>query len=122
MWGGWNGEKEDVRKLLAILLGADKEEIAIIHNTSEGMNIFARSFNLREGDEVILADHEHRTGVAPFEYFCQGRGVKLIRPVLPVLPESGEETLRCISQGNNTSYKAYLNGPYDQYQRNDSPC
>ncbi|MEE4114689.1 MAG: aminotransferase class V-fold PLP-dependent enzyme, partial [Marinilabiliaceae bacterium] len=91
MWGGWNGEKEDVRKLIATLLGADKEEIAIIHNTSEGMNIFARSFNLREGDEVILADHEHRTGVAPFEYFCQGRGVKLIRPVLPVLPESGEE-------------------------------
>ena len=93
MWGGWNDEKEDVRKLIATLLGADKEEIAIIHNTSEGMNIFSRSFNLREGDEVILADHEHRTGVAPFEYFCQGRGVKLIRPVLPVLPESGEELL-----------------------------
>lgn len=93
MWGGWNDEKENVRKLIATLLGADKEEIAIIHNTSEGMNIFSRSFNLREGDEVILADHEHRTGVAPFEYFCQGRGVKLIRPVLPVLPESGEELL-----------------------------
>ena len=91
MWGGWNKEKEDVRKEIAALLGANEEEIAIIHNTSEGMNLFAHSFNLQAGDEVILADHEHRTGVAPFVFYCESRGVKLVRPVLPILPGSKEE-------------------------------
>ncbi len=91
MWGGWSSQKEDVRKLVAEYLGADPEEIAIIHNTSEGMNLFARSFDLKEGDEIILADHEHRTGVAPYEYYCESRGIKLVRPVLPLLPESADE-------------------------------
>ncbi len=93
MWGGWNAEKEVVRKSIADYLSADPETIALIHNTSEGMNLFARSFDLKAGDEIILADHEHRTGVAPFEYYCELRGVKLIRPVLPILPSSEEEIL-----------------------------
>lgn len=93
MWGGWEQDKERVREKIAGYFSADKEEIAVIHNTTEGMNLFARSFNLKEGDEIILADHEHRTGVAPYEYFCKPLGVKLIRPVLPLLPESPEELL-----------------------------
>lgn len=91
MWGGWSDEKEEVRKKIAEFIGADSEEIAIIHNTSEGMNLFAQSFNLVKGDEIILADHEHRTGVAPFQYYCESRGIKLVRPVLPILPETKEE-------------------------------
>ena len=57
------------------------------------MNLFARSFDLKAGDEIILADHEHRTGVAPFKYYCELRGVKLVRPVLPILPSSEEEII-----------------------------
>jgi len=93
MWGGWNDQKEDVRKRIAAYFSVDSEEIAIIHNTTEGMNLFARSFDLKAGDEIILADHEHRTGVAPYEYFCEARGVKLVRPVLPILPSDQEEII-----------------------------
>jgi isopenicillin-N epimerase len=91
MWGGWNEEKENVRELLASFLSVDPETIGLIHNTSEGMNLFAQSFDLKPGDEIILADHEHRTGVAPFEYYCESRGVKLVRPVLPILPSGIDE-------------------------------
>jgi selenocysteine lyase/cysteine desulfurase len=91
MWGGWDKEKEAVRKMAADYINADSEEIALTHNTSEGMNLFARSFDLREGDEIILADHEHPTGVIPYEYYCRPLGVKLVRPVLPLLPSSPEE-------------------------------
>lgn len=93
MWGAWEPDKERVREQIAGYFSADKEEIAVIHNTTEGKNLFARSFGLKEGDEIILADHEHRTGVAPYEYFCKPLGVKLVRPVLPLLPESPEELL-----------------------------
>jgi len=54
MWGGWEPDKERVRGQIADYFSVSKEEIAVTHNTTEGMNLFARSFNLKEGDEIIL--------------------------------------------------------------------
>lgn len=88
MWGGWEDEKEEVRKKVADLFSVSSEEIALIHNTTEGMNLIARSFDLKPGDEVILGNHEHASGTIPWEVWQETRGVKLIRPELPILPES----------------------------------
>lgn len=84
-------KKEEIRIKAAKLLDVENEEIAIIHNTTEGMNVIASSFPLKAGDEVILADHEHPSGVVPWKYWQETRGVKLIRPVLPILPKNKEE-------------------------------
>ncbi len=91
MWGGWDEEKEMVREKVAKLLSVSAEEIALIHNTTEGMNLMARSFNLKPGDEIILADHEHNSGRICWEVFQENRGVKIVRPVLPILPKREEE-------------------------------
>lgn len=91
MWGGWKEEIEDTRQSVADLLGANAEEIALIHNTTEGMNLIARSFDLQPGDEVILADHEHTSGRVCWEVFQEAKGVKLVRPELPILPKTVEE-------------------------------
>ena len=91
MWGAWSEEKEAVRSKAAALLGASPEEIAIIHNTTEGMNLVAASLDLEAGDEVIVADHEHPSGTIPWQYWQEPKGVKLVRPTLPILPsEPGE--------------------------------
>jgi selenocysteine lyase/cysteine desulfurase len=86
MWGGWSEEKETVRSKAAVLLGASPEEIALIHNTTEGMNLIASSLDLEPGDEVIVADHEHPSGTIPWQYWQEPKGVKLVRPILPILP------------------------------------
>lgn len=91
MWGGWKDEFESVRTKGADLLGASAEEIALIHNTTEGMNLIAFSLDLEAGDEVIAADHEHWSGTIPWEYWQVPKGVKLVRPTLPVLPSSPGE-------------------------------
>ncbi len=91
MWGGWSEEMEAVRSKCAILLGADSEEIALIHNTTEGMNLVASSLDLKSGDEVIIADHEHSSGTIPWQYWQEPRGVRLVRPTLPVLPSGPDE-------------------------------
>ena len=93
MWGGWNDEKEETRTKVAELLSVDAEEIALIHNTTEGMNLIARSFELEPGDEVILADHEHASGTICWEVWQESKGIKLVRPTLPILPESVEEVV-----------------------------
>ncbi len=91
MWGGWNTDKELVREKAAKTVGASPEEIALIHNTTEGMNVVAASMNLEPGDEVILADHEHTSGTIPWQYWQESKGIKLVRPTLPLLPESPGE-------------------------------
>ena len=91
MWGGWSEEKEGVRTRCAELVGASAEEVALIHNTTEGMNVVAASPDLEPGDEVILADHEHYSGTIPWKYWQEPKGVKLVRPVLPILPSGPEE-------------------------------
>ncbi|NER11920.1 aminotransferase class V-fold PLP-dependent enzyme [Leptobacterium flavescens] len=93
MWGGWNEEKEEVRQKVADMFSVSAEEIALIHNTTEGMNLIARSFDLQPGDEVILADHEHASGTIPWEAWQESRGIKLVRPVLPVVPKTVEEVV-----------------------------
>jgi len=92
MWGAWQKEIEQTRAKVADMFSVDKEEIALIHNTTEGMNLIAHSMDLKEGDEVILANHEHTSGTACWQYWQeQANGVKLVRPKLPLLPASEDE-------------------------------
>ena len=91
MWGGWDTEKETTRKKVADLFSVSKEEIALIHNTTEGMNLIARSLELKAGDEVILADHEHSSAVIPWTVWQGEKGIKLVRPTLPILPKTKED-------------------------------
>jgi cysteine desulfurase/selenocysteine lyase len=93
MWGGWKDEIEEVRKKTADLFSVSEEEIALIHNTTEGMNLIASSMELQEGDEVISADHEHTSALNPWKYWQASKGVKIVTPTLPILPESVEEVV-----------------------------
>lgn len=93
MWGGWEDEKEEVRRKAANLFSVSPEEIALIHNTTEGMNLIARSFDLNPGDEVILADHEHASGTIPWEVWQETKGITLVRPKLPILPKTASDVL-----------------------------
>ena len=98
MWGGWSEEFEAVRSKAAALLGASSEDIALIHNTTEGMNLVAFSLDLDSGDEVIVADHEHTSGTIPWQYWQEPKGVKIVRPTLPILPNSSEEIVEVYRQ------------------------
>ena len=93
MWGGWEDEKEEVRRKAANLFSVSPEEIALIHNTTEAMNLIARSFDLNPGDEVILADHEHASGTIPWEVWQETKGITLVRPQLPILPKTASDVL-----------------------------
>jgi len=93
MWGGWVEEKETTRKKVADLFSVSEEEIALIHNTTEGMNLIARSFDLQAGDEIILGDHEHASGTIPWKAWQESKGIKLVRPQLPMMPQSVEEVV-----------------------------
>ena len=54
----------------------DASEIIFTKNTTEGINLVANSFGLKEGDEVILSDKEHNSNLLPFLKLSK-KGIKL---------------------------------------------
>ena len=69
--------KSQARARLASLLGCDPAEVALTHNTTEGMNIALMGLDWRPGDEVITAHLEHPGGLYPLYVLKQRFGVKI---------------------------------------------
>ncbi|MCZ7571828.1 MAG: aminotransferase class V-fold PLP-dependent enzyme [Ardenticatenaceae bacterium] len=55
----------ELRADFARLLGADADEIALTHHTTEGMNIATWGLNWQSGDEVLVTTLEHEGGLIP---------------------------------------------------------
>jgi L-cysteine/cystine lyase len=67
----------EARGRFAALLGCSPDEIALTHNTTEGMNIALAGMRWEPGDEVITATTEHPGGLYPV-YLLKGRyGVRI---------------------------------------------
>ena len=68
---------KNVRVQMAQYLFCDPDEIAFTRNVTEGINIAARSLNLKEGDEVVITDNEHVGGILPWMAIAKGKGVTI---------------------------------------------
>jgi cysteine desulfurase / selenocysteine lyase len=60
------GTLAESRRLLAQLIGATSEEIALTVNTGFGLGVVARALPLRQGDVVLLSDREFPANVYPW--------------------------------------------------------
>ncbi|MDG1929553.1 MAG: aminotransferase class V-fold PLP-dependent enzyme, partial [Nitrospinaceae bacterium] len=71
----WVLELEHTRKKFAELINADRDEIAFVKNTSEGISIVANGFDWQLGDNVVIPDIEFPANVYPWWNLKQ-RGVE----------------------------------------------
>ncbi|MBI4881692.1 MAG: aminotransferase class V-fold PLP-dependent enzyme [Planctomycetes bacterium] len=62
----WIATFQETRAAAAALIGAAPEEVAFLHNTSEGMNVVANGLDLGPGDSVVLVDGEFPANVYPW--------------------------------------------------------
>ena len=65
------------RELAAQLLGARAAEIALMTNTSHGINLAARALPLKAGDVVLSVQREFPANVYPWMALARSRGVTL---------------------------------------------
>ena len=65
------------RELAAQLLGARAAEIALMTNTSHGINLAARALPLKPGDTVLSVQREFPANVYPWMALARSRGVTL---------------------------------------------
>jgi selenocysteine lyase/cysteine desulfurase len=70
-------QREGVHNKLAAFVNCDPNELAITRNTTEGINIMARSIPFEAGDEVIVTSHAHVGGAAPWLAVQNDKGIKV---------------------------------------------
>lgn len=77
-WPQWVAELEHLRRRAAELMHAETAEVALTHNTTEGINLVAEGFPWRSGDNVVLFDDEFPSNVYPWLNLAS-RGVEVRR-------------------------------------------
>ena len=70
----------DLRAQLGRVFGADTEEVALTHSTSEGIAITAWGLDWNPGDEVVISNTEHPANVIPW-YVLRDRFGLVIREI-----------------------------------------
>lgn len=61
-------EVDESRRTAAKFFNANKpSEIIFTRNTTEGINLVARSLDLKEGDKVLTSDREHNSNLVPWQ-------------------------------------------------------
>ncbi|MDZ4726107.1 MAG: aminotransferase class V-fold PLP-dependent enzyme [Leptospira sp.] len=61
--------KEAIRELLAPIMGCSPHNIGLVHNTSEGMNLYSRSIQLPKGSRILILENEYPSNVYPWEHW-----------------------------------------------------
>ena len=74
----WMEQIEETRRRAARLIGAEPDEIALIPNTTAGINLVAEGFPWEPGDNVVVPDNEFPSNQYPWIQLA-GRGVQTRR-------------------------------------------
>ena len=76
-------EFEKARGTVADFFGVTPEEIAMLRSISEGLSTVAYGMDWHPGDEVIVTEEEHPTGIMVWLNLEAERGIKIRRMPLP---------------------------------------
>ena len=90
----WDAERRRLRGLLARLLGAEAEDIALVANTTRGVTDVAMCLPWRAGERIILFEGEFPANVTPWQ-----RAAELFQLELEFLPLRDFLTGRGYGQG-----------------------
>src|SRR6266496_4837953 len=74
-WRRWYAAIEAARKKVARFIGAGRNEVAFLPNTSWGLNLVALGFPWKEGDNVVTDDMEFPSNAYPWRGL-EARGVE----------------------------------------------
>jgi len=80
-------------EVLGRFVGAAAENLVFAENATYAMNILAVSFDLQEGDEVLVNDHEYGAVIRLWETVCAERGARLVTATLPQPVESADQVI-----------------------------
>src|SRR5574341_1160343 len=101
-----NGLLRESRTVLGQYLNADADDLVYIPNATYGINMIARSLQLRPGDEVLTSDHEYGACDYTWQFICGKRAARYIRQSIHVPVCSEDEIVRQFWSGVTARTKA----------------
>jgi isopenicillin-N epimerase len=88
----FNGLIKESRDCLGEYLNASGDDLVYIPNATHGINIVARSLDLKPGDEILTSDHEYGACDYTWNFICEQTGATYIHQSIP-LPVNTEEEI-----------------------------
>ena len=100
------------RAELARYLTAPASDIAFVTNATTGVNLAARSLDLRPGDEILTTDLEYGACDLAWEWLCRRTGAAYVRAPIPLPLDSPaqlvEALFACVSDRTRVVYVSHI--------------
>ncbi len=78
-WPVWGDKVEVLRDRVASLLNADRDELAFVNSTTQGIGLIAEGFPWRDGDSVVIPAEEYPSNIYPWMNLAsRGVSVRLV--------------------------------------------
>jgi len=97
LFGAPHGRMDEVREKASAFIGASLAEVALMRNTTEGMNAVAQGIELKRGDQILTTNHEHPGGSVCWEYYAAKTGAEIVRIEMPAPVVSEEQIVDLVS-------------------------
>lgn len=75
-WPAWRERLEETRRLGARLVGADADEIALVHSTTEGIGLVAEGLPWQPGENIVVPAGEFPSNLYPWMNLAS-RGIEV---------------------------------------------
>lgn len=89
----------EARASLAGYVGTSPNNLVFVPNATHGMNIIARSLDLRPGDEVLGTDHEYGAVERTWRFVCERQGALYRTQPIPLPVTSAEAIIEELWRG-----------------------
>ena len=100
------GLLKESRQVLGDYLNVSADDLVYIPNATHGVNIAARSLNLKPGDEILTTDHEYGACDYTWEFICAKTGTKYIHQSIPLPAYTEDEIVEQFWKGITSQTKA----------------
>ncbi len=97
---------KESRQILGGYLNARTEDLVYIPNATHGVNIVARSLELKLEDEILTTNHEYGACDYTWDFVCSKTGVKYIHQSIPLPVQTETEIVEQFWQGVTARTKA----------------
>jgi selenocysteine lyase/cysteine desulfurase len=85
------------KQKLADFIQASPEEVALTHNTTEGLNFVTAGLDMKEGDEVVISNMEHPGAINPWKLKEKRHGIVIKEVPFGVPPKSVDEIVGSVA-------------------------
>ncbi|MFM7661161.1 MAG: aminotransferase class V-fold PLP-dependent enzyme, partial [Bacteroidota bacterium] len=99
-------ELENVRKELGVFLGCNQKDLVMVMNPSYAINTIAKSFSLKEDDEILTTNLEYGACDRTWTYYCEKAKAKYVRQQISLPIQSKDVFLEEFWKGYSDKTRA----------------